>query len=319
MSKGFVPSNAVENRRQAVKALLSAADAEAVQTEWLNTFSELSDPRGRKGVEHPFLSIVLIAILATIGGASGWEDIETYGESHEQWLSTFLSLPHGIPHADTYRRVFERIDPSALERCFQKWVEQIIKTAGAQVIPIDGKTLKSSYDRNQQQSSLHLVSAWASAHRILLGQVKVESKTNEIKAIPALLNLLDISGCVITIDAMGTQHEIAKQIVAKGADYVLCLKANHPTLWAEVKTWLEAAEAITFAGIEHSVDKRVESGHHRRETRRVWAVPLAVMGKLHKVGQWAGLQTIVMVNRVRRLWNKTTREGVVKNRVTLSW
>lgn len=287
---------------------MSAVDAGAVQSEWLSTFGELSDPRGRKGLEHPFLSIVMIAILATIGGATGWEDIETYGESHEVWLSTFLALPRGIPHADTYRRVFERIAPSALETCFQTWVAQIVSTAGAQVIPIDGKTLKGSYDRHKPQSSLHLVSAWASEHRILLGQVKVASKTNEIKAIPALLHLLEISGCVITIDAMGTQHAIAKQIVAKGADYVLCLKSNHPTLWAEVKAWFEAAAANAFAGIEHSVDKRLESGHHRRETRRVWAVPVSVMGRLHKIGQWAGLQTIVMVKRVRRLWNKTTRE-----------
>ena len=287
---------------------MSAVDAEAVQNEWLATFDELSDPRGRKGVEHPFLSIVMIAILATIGGATGWEDIETYGESHEAWLSTFLDLPHGIPHADTYRRVFERIAPSALEQCFQKWVAQIVSTAGAEVIPIDGKTVKGSYDRHRQQSSLHLISAWASEHRILLGQVKVESKTNEIKAIPALLHLLDISGCVITIDAMGTQREIAKQIVAQGADYVLCLKANHPTLWAEVKAWFKAAEAMAFADIPHSVDKRVESGHHRRETRRVWAVPVSAMGQLHQIGQWAGLQTMVMVKRVRRLWNKTTRE-----------
>lgn len=308
MGKGFRSSSDSVHVKTKGKPCLNAVDAEAVQREWLSTFSELSDPRGRQGVEHPFLSIVMIAILATIGGGTGWEDIETYGESHEQWLSTFLALPRGIPQADTYRRVFERIAPAALEQCFYKWVEQIVSTAGAQVIPIDGKTAKGSYDRNQQQSSLHLVSAWASEHRILLGQVKVESKTNEITAIPALLHLLDISGCVITIDAMGTQHEIAKQIIAQGADYVLCLKANHPTLWAEVKAWFEAAEAIAFAGIEHSLDKRLESGHHRRETRRVWAVPVSVMGQLHKIKQWPGLQTIVMVKRVRRLWNKTTRE-----------
>ena len=308
MGKGFRSSSDSKPVKTQGKSSMSAVDADAVQSEWLSTFGELSDPRGRQGIEHPFLSIVMIAILATIGGATGWEDIETYGESHEPWLSTFLALPRGIPQADTYRRVFERIAPSALEACFQKWVEQIVSTAGAQVIPIDGKTVKGSYDRNKQQSSLHLVSAWASEHRILLGQVKVESKTNEIKAIPALLHVLDISGCVITIDAMGTQHEIAKQIVAKGADYVLCLKANHPTLSAEVKAWFEAAEAIAFAGIEHSLDQRVESGHHRRETRRVWAVPVSVMGPLHKIGQWRGLQTMVMVKRVRRLWNKTTRE-----------
>lgn len=308
MGKGFRSLRDGKTVKTQGKSSMSAVDAEAVQSEWLSTFGELSDPRGRKGVEHPFLSIVMIAILATIGGATGWEDIETYGESHERWLNSFLDLPHGIPQADTYRRVFERIAPSALEQCFQKWVEQIISSAGAQVIPIDGKTVKGSYDRNTQQSSLHLVSAWASEHRILLGQVKVERKTNEIKAIPALLHLLDINGCVITIDAMGTQHEIAKQIIARGADYVLCLKANHPKLWAEVKAWFEAAAAIAFAGIEHSLDQRLESGHHRRETRRVWAVPVSVMGELHNIKQWASLQTIVMVKRVRRLWNKTTRE-----------
>ncbi|MEO0887167.1 MAG: ISAs1 family transposase [Cyanobacteria bacterium J06648_10] len=153
-----------------------------------------------------------------------------------------------------------------------------------------------------------LVSARASEHRILLAQVKVAGKSNEITAIPALLQLLDISGSVITIDAMGTQHAIAKQIIAKGADYVLCLKANHPTLWAEVKAWFEAAEAIEFAGIEHCLDQRVESGHHRRETRRVWAVPVSAMGRLHKIGRWAGLQTMVRVKRVRQLWDKTTKE-----------
>lgn len=146
MGKGFGSSSDRKNVQPQGKTSLSAADAAAIQIEWLSTFSELSDPRGRKGIEHSFLSIVMIAILATIGGATGWEDIETYGESHEVWLGTFLALPNGIPHADTYRRVFERIDPAALEQCFQKWVAQIVSTAGAQVIPIDGKTVKGSYD-----------------------------------------------------------------------------------------------------------------------------------------------------------------------------
>ncbi|MBX2863809.1 MAG: ISAs1 family transposase [Leptolyngbyaceae cyanobacterium MAG.088] len=283
-------------------------DAETVQQQWLSQFSELEDPRGAQGIEHPFLSIVLIAILATIGGANGWEDIETYAESHSQWLDTFLFLPNGVPHADTYRRVFERCEPQSLERCFRNWVAQLVQSTGAQVIPIDGKTLKGSYDRNSSQSALHVVSAWASEHRLLLGQVKVESKTNEIKAIPALLELLDISGCVITIDAMGTQHEIARQIVAKGADYVLCLKANHPPLWAQVNTWFEKALSNDFADIKHTHDQRVEAGHHRREHRQVWAVPLSQMGPLHEIGQWRGLRTLVLVKRVRHLWNKTTEE-----------
>lgn len=307
-SKGFGGTAASSKSHRTGQTLPMAVDAETVQQQWLNQFSELDDPRGTQGVEHPFLSIVMIAILATIGGATGWEDIETYADSHESWLGTFLALPNGVPHADTYRRLFERIEPRSLERCFLGWVEQLIKVTGAKVIPIDGKTVKGSYDRTKKQSSLHLVSAWASEHRLLLGQVKVEKKTNEITAIPALLELLDISGCIITIDAMGTQHEIARQIVAKGADYVLCLKANHPILRAEVKAWFEQANAQGFEDIEHSYDQRVEAGHHRREHRQLWAVPLSVMGPLHKVSQWAGLQSIVMVKRVRRLWNKTTCE-----------
>ena len=308
MSEGFGAHFESKKTIAKVSKLRCAVDAQSVQAQWLSQFQSLKDPRKPKGTEHNFLSIVLIAVLATIGGATGWEDIELYAQSHQTWLGTFLDLKHGIPHADTYRRVFALIPPEALQECFLGWVKQIVEATGAQVIPIDGKTLKGSYDRGTRQSALHMVSAWASENRLMLGQVKVESKTNEIKAIPALLKLLDITGCIITIDAMGTQTEIAGQIVGKGADYVLCLKANHPTLWNQVRVWFEQAQQNRFEGIEHRYDGRVEAGHHRRETRKVWAVPLSAMGDLHQITQWAGLKTIVMVSRVRRLWNKTTRE-----------
>lgn len=311
MSQGFAANEATTKAGQDKPPLWAATDAASIQQQWESHFAELEDPRGSQGVEHPFLSIVMLAILAVIGGATGWEDIETYAESHEVWLSTLFSLPHGVPHADTYRRLFERMAPDALERCFLSWVKQIVEASGAQVIPIDGKTIKGSYDRNHKQSALHVVSAWASEHRLLLGQIKVASKSNEITAIPALLKLLDISGCIITLDAMGTQKEIAREIMGHGADYVLCLKANHPTLWAEVTAWFKQAEATNFAGLEHSYDARVESGHHRREHRQVWAVPVVVMGDLHQIEQWTGLKTIVLVKRVRHLWNKITRETMV--------
>jgi len=200
------------------------------------------------------------------------------------------------------------MNPAQLQPCFLRWVQSIAEATGAQVIPIDGKTVRGSYDRNQKQSALHLVSAWASENRLLLGQVKVESKTNEITAIPALLELLDITGCIITLDAMGTQTEIARQIVDKQADYVLCLKANHPTLYNDVKTWFEQAQKLNFEGIDYSHDQRVEGNHHRTEKRQVWAVPLRLMGALHQSTQWSGLKTVVMVIRVRHLWHKTTRE-----------
>lgn len=306
MSNGF--SSPPKQRSYQSKGLRPAVNAEQVQQQWLSQFEEIKDPRGLQGREHALLSIVLIAILATIGGATGWEDIELYAESHQSWLESFLDLSHGIPHADTYRRLFERIDPESLQRCFLKWVNQVVEATGSQVIPIDGKSVKGSYERRQKQSALHLVSAWASEHRLMLAQVKVENKSNEITAIPALLELLDITGCIITIDAMGTQTAIAGAIVAKGADYVLSLKANHPTLYMQVKNWFETAHSTGFAGIESSHDQRVEAGHHRQENRQVWAVPVTSIPDLYQPSAWAGLQSLVMVVRVRHLWNKTTRE-----------
>lgn len=191
--------------------------------------------------------------------------------------------------------MFERIKPKIFEHCFQRWVQSIVGTIGAQVIPIDGKTLKGSYDREQQKSALHLVSAWASEHRLVLGQVKVADKSNEITAIPALLELLDLAGCIITIDAMGTQTAIAAQIYNAKADYVLALKANHPTLHGQVKAWFERAQALNFEGITFRYDERVEKGHHRTEKRQVWTVPVSQLPPLHQQADWLGLETVVMV------------------------
>lgn len=190
-------------------------------------------------------------------------------------------------------------------------MNQVVAATGAQVVPIDGKSVKRSYDRSQKQSALHLVSAWASSHRLMLGQVKVDSKSNEITAIPALLELLDITGCIITIDAMGTQTAIALAIVDKGADYVLSLKANHPTLYTQVKTWFETAQSTQFNGIEFSYDQRLEAGHHRQEKRQNWVVPRAAIPELYQSSSWPRLQSVIKVVRVRHLWNKTTRSCAV--------
>jgi predicted transposase YbfD/YdcC len=308
MVVGFGTSSEITGKNRQESKLASATDFEQVHQRLADNFKELQDPRGKQGVLHPFISIVMIALLATIGGATGWEDIETYGVSHHSWLSSFLQLPFGIPSADTYRRLFERISPKEFEHSFNSWLNSLVIDLGAQVIPIDGKTLKGSYDRNQEQSALHMVSAWASKHRLFLGQVKVDDKSNEITAIPALLSLLDISGCIITIDAMGTQYEIARRIHEKGADYILALKANHPTLFQDVKQWFDNAAVNNFDGIEFSYDLGVESAHHRKEKRQIWAVSIEQMGGLYKQSQWSGLQTIVKVVRTRHLWNKTTQE-----------
>ncbi|NER05698.1 MAG: ISAs1 family transposase [Okeania sp. SIO3C4] len=269
----------------------------------------MEDPRGGQGKRHPLLSVVLIAILATIGGANGWEDMEVYGQAQAEWLGTFLEFPHGIPKADCYRRLFMRLAPQALQQCFWQWIEDIVTLTGGTVIPIDGKTMRHSYDRIEAQSALHVVSAWASEHRLMLGQVKVDRKSNEITAIPALLKLLDISGCIITIDAIGTQTAIAAQIIAQGGDYILALKENHPTLYQQVNALFEQAKQTEFEGMDVSSDQRVEGGHGRREVRTVWVLSVAALDEaLYGQAQWAGLQSIVMVHRRRRLNNGTVSE-----------
>ena len=300
MSQGFASSSNARTSRRSKPT--SAKDAQTVQSKWLSYFESLDDPRGGQGKRHPLLSVVLIAILATIGGATGWEDMEVYGEAQAEWLSTFLDLPHGIPQADCYRRVFNRIDPKTLQSCFLKWINDIVELTDGTVIPIDGKTMRGSYDRISEQSALHVVSAWASEHRLMLGQVKVDSKSNEITAIPALLKLLDISGCIITIDAMGTQTKIAAQIIAQKGDYILCLKGNHSTLHEHVKRLFEQAKQTNFEGLAVATDESVEGGHGRREVRKIWVLPIETLSEeLHGQAQWAGLKSIVMVYRRRRL------------------
>jgi predicted transposase YbfD/YdcC len=305
MKSGFNSSN---NPRGLCSKTLSIANAAALTEKMESIFNEIKDPRIERNRVHLLTDILIIAILSVIAGAKGWEDMENYGLSKYEWLEQFLKLPEGIPCADTFRRVFERINPKVFEQCFRRWVESIVETTGAQVIPIDGKTLKGSYDRGLGKTALHLVSAWSSQHRLVLGQVKVADKSNEITAIPALLELLDIAGCIITIDAMGTQIAIASQIFNAKADYVLALKANHPTLHAQVKEWFEEQLLFRFEGITHSYDERVEKGHHRTEKRQIWCVPVSQLPPLHNQSDWAGLQCVVMVVRVRHLWNKTTRE-----------
>lgn len=269
-------------------------------------FSNLDDPRVERGQLHQLHDVVVIAILAIIAGGRGWEDMEFYGTTKQAWLSTFLALPNGIPSPDTFRRVFEAIEPQQLEACFERWVRLLVEDLGVQVVAIDGKTLKGSYNRNQRQSALHLVSAWATEHRLVLAQTKVHDKSNEITAIPALLELLDLAGCIVTLDAMGTQKMIAAQIQAAKADYILSLKANHPTLLTQVRGWFEAQRQA--AQLPPSTESKLESGHHRIETRRVWCFPLISLPPLHEGEQWKGLQTIVVVERIRHLWNKTTHE-----------
>lgn len=304
MASGFKSLNLATRSSKA----LSIANTTALTAKMELVFSDIKDPRVERTRVHLLTDILIIGILSVIAGGRGWEDMENYGQSKYDWLKEFLDLSWGIPSADTFRRVFERINPKVFEQCFRRWIESVVETVGAQVIPIDGKTLKGSYDRGQGKSALHLVSAWSSEYRLVLGQVKVADKSNEITAIPALLELLDITGCIITIDAMGTQTAIASQIFNAKADYILALKANHPTLHMQVKDWFEQRLIQGFEGITNSYDERIEKGHHRTEKRQVWCVPISELPPLHNHSDWLGLKCVVMVIRVRHLWNKTTRE-----------
>jgi predicted transposase YbfD/YdcC len=251
----------------------------------------------------------MIAILAVIAGAEGWDDIELYAESHRAWLEDLLELKNGVPHADTYRRVFALVNPESLQKCFLSWIQQIVKKTKGEVIALDGKQSRGSYDRNRNQSALHVVSAWANENRLMLGQVKVKDKSNEISAIPSLLKLLDITDSIVTLDAMGTQTEIADLIIRQGGDYVLSLKANHPTLLNSVRQCFDQFQDLKLSKtkFEYSCQSKTEAGHHRLEKRICFCLPTTQI-ELYKQEQWNGLQTIVMVNRKRYLWNKVQTE-----------
>jgi predicted transposase YbfD/YdcC len=270
-------------------------------------FESLEDPRVRQP-EHLLLDIVAIAILAVISGADDMVAVETYGKAKAAWLKTFLALPNGIPSHDTFSRVLALIEPNSLQECFLRWVKQLTEQLAINLINIDGKTARGSYDRESSLKALHTVSAWSCEHHLVLAQQRVESKSNEITAIPELLNLLDISGAIITLDAMGTQRAIAEQIIDQGGDYILALKGNQGSLHQGVKAFFETAEQNQWAGLELSHSDYTEAGHHRIEHRQVCAVPLSQVPTLPNRSQWKGFATVVMVKRARQLWNKTTTE-----------
>jgi predicted transposase YbfD/YdcC len=257
---------------------------------------------------HSLVAIVTIAILAVLAGADGFVAIERYGRAKQAWLETFLDLPHGIPSHDTFGRVIGALDPQALEAGFLAWVGRITESLGVELIHIDGKTARGSYDREGNLKALHSVSALSSEHGLVLAQQRVDSKSNEITAVPLLLKLLNLKGTVVTLDAMGTQTAIATQIKQAEGDYVLALKGNQGTLSRAVETWFEQAEAQGWAGIAYDYHETMGPNHHRIETRQVWTVPVSQLPSLPRQAKWSGLTTVVRVRSTRQLWNKTTTD-----------
>lgn len=269
-------------------------------------FSVLEDPRDALKRRHQLLDMVVIAIAATLGGADGWVEIAQFGRAKEAWLRQFLALPHGIPAHDTFGRVFSLLDPQAFEQCFRAWVAAIRTVIPGEIIAIDGKTLRRSHDRAKGLAALHVVSAWATANRVVLGQVATEAKSNEITAIPALLALLMLKGAIVTIDAMGCQTKIAEQIVTQGGDYVLALKGNQGKLAAEVEEAFIDADARDYADVESESLDTTERGHGRVETRCYRT--LGDLSGVPRSALWPGMNMIGMVESTRESDGKVSRE-----------
>jgi predicted transposase YbfD/YdcC len=273
------------------------------------SFATLTDPRVDRTKKHMLLDIVLITICAVICGADSWIDVAESGEAKLEWFSRFLKLPNGIPSHDTFGEVFAALDATEFERCFLEWVQAVNVLTAGQVIAIDGKTLQRSHDQRRGKAALHMVSAWASANGLVLGQVATDAKSNEITAIPELLRLLDLKGCIVTIDAAGTQTAIAEQIVAGGGDYVLALKGNQKGLAEDVTRLFEWAHSLDFAELEHDHVRTTTKGHGRLEIRDCWTIAdPRYVGDLRQGRKWKSLRSVAQVQLERRLGDQVTVE-----------
>jgi predicted transposase YbfD/YdcC len=265
-------------------------------------FEELPDPRTGNAKQHIFLEIVIMAICAVICGADGWSDVELFGRNKKEWLKTFLALPKGIPSHDTFGRVFAKIKPDEFQKRFIEWVQAVEKLTAGQVIAVDGKQLRGSHDQETGKEAIYMVSAWATQNQLVLGQAKVAEKSNEIKAIPELLRLLEITGCIVTIDALGTQTEIAETIIAGGGDYLLAVKENQGHLFEDIQYLFAVDVAQGFESTQHSYAKTVNKGHGRMETRECWAIEnKEYLTLIRNYQQWKGLKSIVRIVSQRQI------------------
>jgi predicted transposase YbfD/YdcC len=264
-------------------------------------FGQVPDPRVERTKEHHLLDILVIAICAVLCGANDWVGIATFGVARRAWFQTFLALPNGIPSHDTFGRVFARLDPEAFAQAFLNWTQAIRDVLQAEVIAIDGKTLRRSHDQGLGKGAIDMVSAWATANHLVLGQRKTAEKSNEITAIPELLRVLDVAGCIVTIDAMGCQTKIVETIVERGGDYVIAVKANQPRLYDDVHTMFREAQATQFRDVAHDFHQTVEKSHGRIEVRRCWTIAEpSYVAYLNDAQTWTHLRTVVMVEAERQ-------------------
>jgi predicted transposase YbfD/YdcC len=267
-------------------------------------FSTLNDPRkNNHNKRHKLGDILILTLLAVICGADGWVEVEEFGNAKKDWLKTFLELPYGIPSHDTIGNLFARLCIREFEKCFLSWVNTLVKSSNGDIIPIDGKTIRRSHNKGEKgdgKSAIHIVSAWSTQNQMVLGQYKTDEKSNEITAIPELLKMLDISGCTVTIDAMGTQKKIAGQIHQQGGHYVLAVKENQGKLYEKVTGLFGRAEEINFASMWYRENETTDKKNHGRiESRRYTVLPLMYLHAFKS--KWKGLQSIAMVESKREI------------------
>lgn len=269
-------------------------------------FSVIKDPRQLSKVEHELIDVLILCILGVICGAEGWQDIEEVGRARLTWLQERGIFKKGLPVDDTIARIISAIDPEELQRCFVNWMSAVEQATDGKVVALDGKTLRHSYDKKKRKAAIHMVSAFAAENGVVMGQVKADDKSNEITAIPALLELLDLKGCIVTIDAMGCQEKIAEKIIQKDADYVLPVKGNQKQLHDEIKDFFLTAQDYNFKSVDHDYFEENHKGHGRVEVRRYWIT--GVLETISKPGKWRSLNTIGMVEAERFIDGKTSKE-----------
>ena len=272
----------------------------------IECFADLPDPRIDRCKRHKLIDIVVIGLCAVICGAQGPTDMETFGETKAEWLQQFLELPFGIPSHDTFGRVLSVIAPAAFERCLLKWVNQQVKLLDREIVALDGKTLRGSHDRANEQDAIEIVSAWAVSERLTLGQIKVADGSNEITAVPEVLRQLNVEGCIVTVDALNCQKAIAAQIRDQQADYVLALKDNHKTLRLEVAEFLTSVREDRTWNVEIGTHQTTDGEHGRIETRRYWQAQAPE--HLFEKAAWRDLTSVGMVEATRELGAKQTTE-----------
>ena len=272
-------------------------------------FGKITDPRIDRTKLHKLLDILVIALCAIIAGADSWEDVAEFGRAKKEWFKKFLDLPNGIPSHDTFNRVFARLDPLEFRKCFLDWMNTVSQVISGQVIALDGKILRRSQDQGIGKAAIDMVSAWACANHLVLGQVKVDEKSNEITAIPQLLQALEVSGCIVTIDAIGCHIEIAEKIIAREANYVLSLKENQGRLFEDVQLLFNDLEKSQYKAYHFDHHKTSNNGHGRTEIRECWTISdPEVLRHLRGFENWKNLLTVSRIRSQRSIGEEHTCE-----------